>query len=224
MAYIISLRPNHVKQMQVQHVLLDDAKTYTPKEIYLLAAAAKEDDTLRKSLAIALRSCLRNVVGRYLYYWPVSRPHADDMVSEGFCVISDFILDIDVSHDILKVVSRRIQDRINNYLNKMQGLASPSLRQQKYLKSQGSDPIHMLASLNEYDEDLHPQDGGDEWKRDALDAIAHIEPEDELDRELLSRFNWGRGYQELADELGVGVGTIHRRKARLYKKFQELMR
>ena len=54
-------------------------------------------------------------------------------------------------------------------------------------------------------------------------GLSHERETDWLDEALLDRFNWGRGYQELADELGVGVGTIHRRKARLYKRFLELM-
>ncbi len=95
--------------------------------------------------------------------------------------------------------------------------------QQRYLIQQAEAPIYLQAEKNKYEESQHSEDAGDEWKRDVLDVLEKIQPQDAIDEALLCPFNWGRTYQEMADELKVGVGTIHRRKARLYEIYKEAM-
>lgn len=223
---LVSLRPSHTKALVFSHPLLDDAPVYSEEELDFMAYASKlhpNSEELREQLTMALRSCLRNLVGRYLYNWPVSRRFEDDMVSEGFSVICEFVLDLPSEWGILKIVSRRIQDRINVFLNDNQSAAAPSLRQQKYLKRDGKDPIYTNAT-GELPEEAEPEETGDEWIRDFLDALNQIQPKDKIDAALLDSFKWGMKYQELADELGVGVGTIHRRRRRLYAQFLQLTR
>jgi DNA-directed RNA polymerase specialized sigma24 family protein len=99
------------------------------------------------------------------------------------------------------------------------------MTKQKELISDGEAPIYRVGEDVAFITDsIHPVEDGDEWKRDVLETLRKMEPQDEIDTALLDRFNWGRGHQELADELGVGVGTIHRRKARLYKQYLKLTR
>ncbi|MHC4121286.1 MAG: hypothetical protein ACYSWO_27745 [Planctomycetota bacterium] len=221
---IISLRPSNIYVLAFNHPLLKDAKPTNEKRIDRLAAAARKDPEQRPEFVRSLLSCLGNLVGRYLFYFPVARRFQDDMVSEGFAAICDLSLDIPPECGILKVASRRIQDRINTFLNDNRGVTAPSLRQQKYLKADGKDVIYRGAVMADFPEEIHPSEAGDEWKRDVLDAISRIETKDELDASLLKRENWGRGYQDLADEFGVGVATIYRRKAALYNQYVELTR
>lgn len=224
MAKLISLRPYHMNTQHIAHPLLDGAISYNGDEIDMLADELRENPEVREEFIKAFRSSLRTIVGRYVYHWPTSYPFEDEMVSEGFSVICEISLDLPSECGILKIVTRRIQDRINTFLNKNQALSAPSLRKQKYLQSEGEEPIYHNNTSVEIPEPSHPTDEGDEWKRDILDVLRSIETSDEIDAALLSRENWGRGYQELADDLGVGVGTIHRRKAILYEKFLELTR
>jgi DNA-directed RNA polymerase specialized sigma24 family protein len=126
---------------------------------------------------------------------------------------------------ILKIATRRIDDTIQRFLNRNQALTAPSLWKQNALTVNGETPIYRKSEdIVGLPEVTHPVEEGDEWKRDLLEVLAKIKPRDEIDAALLDQFNWGRSHQELADELGVGVGTIHRRKARLYKQYQELTR
>jgi hypothetical protein len=207
------------------HPLLPNVKAYTVEEINKLVDELKDDPNFRATMIDALvRSCLRCMVGKYLFHWPVSRPFTDDMVSEGFTAICEIPLDKLSKHGILKVATRRVQDKINLFLNKNQSLSSPSLRKQKYLQRDGEEPIYRSQSTDRYRENLHPMDDGDEWKRDMLDALGKIKPRDHIDATILKRTNWGRRYQELADELNVGVGTIYRRKKALHKQFLQLTR
>jgi hypothetical protein len=150
------------------------------------------------------------------------------MVSEGFLALSRFSseisLDLLAGRGILKVASQRMQDQIETFLNSNQSIASAGMTKQKKKVSEGSEPLYHKTIAEEIPESVHPYDEGDEWKRDILEVLNSIEPIDEIDASLLSSENWGRGYQELADDLGVGVGTIYRRKSKLYKKFLELTR
>jgi hypothetical protein len=207
-----------------KHPLLDQVKSYTEAEMDALVDELKGEPQIRTTMICALRCCLKNTVGRYLFHWPESRPFVDDMISEGFTALCEIPLDKLSKHGILKIANRRIQDKINLFLNKNRSLASPSLRKQKYLQKDGENPIYRSQSADHYREDLHPLEGGDEWKRDVMDAVSKIEPRDHIDAALLNRSNWGRRYQELADELNVGVGTIYRRKKALHKQFLKLTR
>jgi len=226
MANIISLTSFHTKQASFNHPLLDGAPTYTEQEVASLAAVVLGEPGFRDALVLALRSCLRNIVGRFLFYWPDTIEHKDDMVSVGFETLIKFANN-PCTDDVLKSASRAIQDAIKLYLNDYRALVSASLRQQWYLATRGESPVYMEGFSGEEEsipEDSHPPDAGDETLRDVLDALAQIIPKDEIDIYLMDELNWGKGYQQLADELGIGVATVHRRKMGLYEKYIELTR
>lgn len=224
MKYIVSLRPSHTAMKAFRHPLLVNVVSYTDVEMDKLVDELKGEPQIRTTMICALRCCLKNTVGRYLFHWPVSRPFVDDMVSEGFTALCEIPLDKLSKHGILKVANRRIQDKLNLFLNRNQSLASPSLRKQKYLQKDGEEPIYRSQTMVGYKEAIHPLESGDEWKRDTLDALSKIKPRDNIDAAILEQANWGRRYQELADELNVGVGTICRRKKALHKQFLKLTR
>jgi hypothetical protein len=224
MKHIVSLRPYHGIPKVFQHPLLDGVVTYTDYELDKLVDESKDDPDFRSIMLDALRGCLKNTVGRYLYHWPITRSFTDDMVSEGFTALCEIPLDKLSKHGILEVAARRIQDKINLFLNKNQSLASPCLRKQKYLQKDGEDPIYMSQSMDYYCEAVQPLESGDEWKRDMLDTVNKIKLRDQIDTAIMSPLNWGRKHQELADELNIDVSTVSRRKKRLYKQFLQLTR
>jgi hypothetical protein len=168
------------------------------------------------------------MIGRYMANWPQTIPFLDDIISEGFLALSrlssEISFDLLAGRGILKVASQRMQDQIETFLNSNQSIAAAGMTKQKKAVSEGTEPFYHKGVLEEIPETAHPTDEGDEWKRDILEVLNSIEPIDEVDVALLSRENWGRGYQELADDLGVGIGTIHRRKTKLYNRFLELTR
>ncbi|MHC4704260.1 MAG: sigma-70 RNA polymerase sigma factor region 4 domain-containing protein, partial [Planctomycetota bacterium] len=160
--------------------------------------------------------------GRYMYHWPISRRFRDGMISEGLFALTLMIDGLPYDRPVWEIAARKIESRINQFLNDNQSATSPSLRQQYYLKADGKDPIYLGDSI-EVPEESHPQGVGDESCRDILDAFCKLTPQDDIDVAIMDEFNWGRKLQDLADELGVGVGTIHRRKQRLYKQYKELI-
>jgi DNA-directed RNA polymerase specialized sigma24 family protein len=118
-----------------------------------------------------------------------------------------------------------MQDQIETYLNSNQSLAAAGMWKQKRNIGKGEGPIYRTsAEMGEIPEAVHPEDDGDEWKRDVLDTLGKIDPEDEIDKVLLNHFYWGWTYQELSDMLGVSVSTVHRHKVSLYERFLELTR
>jgi hypothetical protein len=179
-------------------------------------------------LIMELRGCVGLLVGRFIANWPDTYSHLDDMVSEGMAEISrlcsSITFDLLAERAILVIATSRSQFAIEKMLNEMRSLSAPSHWTQLDRLKSDRDPIYLQADTNEYSDVPHPEDAGDEWKRDLLDALGQIQPSDEIDAALLESFNWGRGYRELADELGVGVATIHRRKRRLYEQYLQLTR
>jgi len=222
---IVKLFLNMNKSKPIRHPLLNDAKKKSKQEINS-AAQLKLLDPASDELFFALRSCVRNIVGRFIYYYPGTENFLDDMVSESFSVISEFVskitLDTIINYDILNIVHKRIRNRLENYLNKNQHIVTSSMRTHHNKFKKGEEAIYYdsfdLSGIAE-----QPLDDGDEWKRDLLDSLNHI-AENHVDDYILRQENWGRTYQSLADELKVGVGTICRRKALLYDKYLELSR
>lgn len=223
----IHLRHYHTNTKRFKHPLLDGCKTASEEDLNALAnevlIGADPD-----SLIDALRGCVSMLVGRYLGNFSNLESFVDDMVSEGMLAVVNLCkaipVDLFLEKGILKIATSRAQFEIERALNNMRCVASPSDRQQRRLISRDKEPIYLTADTNEYDEASHPEDYSDEGLRDILDAFSMIQPEDELDIFLMDTSNWGRGYQELADECRVGVATIHRRKQRLYQKYLELTR
>ena len=226
MAKLIRLKKYHNKSNKFNHHLLNDAVSYSEEELDLIAEAVIECLIPPSVLISSLRSCLRYIVGKYIANWPSTKRFQDEMVSEGFVALSEVVNNISVDflkdRSILKVANQYITDRIEVFLNRNLAVTSASMWKQNKNISEGKSPIYCEnVDLDCLPETSHPIDKGDEWKRDILDCLNKI-CKDNLDKALLDRRNWGKKYQQLADELGVGVGTIHRRKARLYKRFIKL--
>lgn len=227
MSYYIHLKHYHTAMVEFVHPLLDGVKKSSEEELNDLAKGVL-DGANPDTLILALRPCVKQLVSRYLANWRVTSPFTDDMVSEGLTAISrlcqEIPLDLFVERGILKIATSRAQKDIEVALNKLQGMSAPPARTQQRRISQKKAPTYLLAETSDYEESCQPLVDSDEVLRDVLDALCKIVPEDEIDVALLDDSNWGRGHAELAEELGVAVSTIHRRKARLYEKYLELTR
>lgn len=225
----VHLKHYHTAVQGFDHPLLEEVKG-KPINSEKLDTLAEEVAGGRHptELIMELRGCVGLLVGRFLANWPDTYPHLDDMVSEGLAEIirlcHSITFDLLRGRAILVIATSRAQFRIEKMLNEMRSLSAPSHWTQLDRLKGGKDPIYLQADTNEYSDVPHPEDSGDEWKRDLLEALSQIQPMDEIDAALLESFNWGRGYQELADDLGVGVATIHRRKRRLYEQYLQLTR
>lgn len=228
MPRLIRLKHYHTTTQKVQHPSLDDAKVYSEEELQVVLQNVLNGCVEHQELTLALRSALRNMIGRYKANWPCTIPFLDDMISEGFLALSrlssEISLDFLAGRGILKVASQRMQDQIETYLNSNQAVAAAGMTKQKQTISEGFDPLYCTSSTEKIPETAHPTDEGDEWKRDIMDTINSMEVSDDIGVAILARENWGRSYQDLADDLGVGVSTIYRRKSQLYSKFLELTR
>jgi len=229
MPSLIRLKHYHTATQKVQHPSLDNAKVYSEDELQVVLQNVLNGCVEHQELTLALRSALRNMIGRYKANWPRTTPFLDDMVSEGLLALSRLSssaisLDFLAGRGILKVASQRMQDQIETYLNSNQAVAAAGMTKQKQTVSDGLNPLYCTSSTEKIPEASHPTDEGDEWKRDIMDTINIMKVSDDIGVAILARENWGRSYQELADDLDVGVGTIHRRKAQLYSKFLELTR
>lgn len=218
MGKVIKLNLNMNKSTPITHPLLDDAKIYTNETINAYARFAVNNAAYREDFFFSLKACVKNTVGRYIYYYPETKAFLDDMVSEAFFVVSKFVneisLDMVEKYDILNIVQGRIKSRLETYLNRNYYIVTSGMKTHRNRFKNGEEAL----CYSSCDLCVDPLDDGDEWKRDLLDTLNHI-AKDHIDEYILKQENWGRTYQSLADDLKVGVGTIHRRKVRLYNRY-----
>jgi len=225
---LINLRHFHTNVRTFKHPLLDHCKPYRDSELDLLCAVVIGCPDEGERLVLALRSCLRHMIRRYLANFPQTEAYLDDMVSEGFLAICDLVENLSVDllngRTILYVASQRIQSSIELMLNKVQSLSAPSRMTQFRRVKEDKDPIYLSqTSLDDVDVDVDDQRMMFNI-RDVYEGLEKIEARDWLDAMLLCPENWGRTEADLADEFGIGKTTIHRRKKELYDEFLKLTR
>ena len=228
----IHLKHYHTKVQNFDHPLLDDVtKSYDRGKLDDLAWRVVEGED-PEELVLALRSCLKLLVGRFLGNWPESASYVEDMVSEGFSEIvrlcSDIPEDLLAMKSIFRITDNRVQYGIEKMLNSSRSLASASPRTQLKRIKRGRDPICVqgvsdsLLSTPEDDAAYHPVEFGDENIRDLLEGIDLLKPSDEIDEKILDPLYWDMSDAELAALVNLSPQAIRKRKLRLYKQFLKI--
>ena len=225
----IHLKHYHTKVQNFDHPLLDDVtKSYDSDKLDDLAWQVVEGGD-PEELVLALRSCLKLLVGRFLGNWPESAPYVDDMVSEGLSEIvrlcSDIPKDLLATKSIFKITVSRAQYGIEKMLDSLRSLSSASPRTRLKRIVQGGESVCVqsvsdsLLSTPEDETDHHPIESGDEKIRDVLEVIGMLKPADEIDEKILDPLYWDMSDAELAANVGVSPQAIRKRKLRLYTQF-----
>ena len=225
----IHLKHYHTRVKNFNHPLLDDVtKSYDSDKLDDLAWQVVDGGD-PEELVLALRSCLKLLVGRFLSNWPESVPYVDDMVSEGLSEIvrlcNDIPEDLLAEKSIYKITVSRAQFGIEKMLNKSRSLASASGPIQWARIAQGEEPIFIqgvsdsILSSPEDETAQHPIEFGDENIRDVLEVIDTLTPADEIDEKILDPLCWGVPNSELVDIVGISRQAIRQRKIRLYNQY-----
>jgi|GEM_PF-2755303 len=228
----IHLKHYHTNVMNFEHPMLDDVvESYDSDKLDALAWKVV-DGADPEELVLALRSCLKLLVGRFLGNWPESEPYVDDMVSEGFAEIvrlcNDIPEDLLAEKSIFKIADSRAQYGIEKMLNSLRPLAAASARTQTKRIGRNEDPIYVqgvsdtLLTTPEDETAFHPVESGDEKIRDVLEVIGMMRPADEIDKKILNPLYWNMSDSELANEVGVSRQAIRKRKYRLYNQYLKI--
>ena len=228
----IHLKHYHTKVQNFDHPLLDDVtQSYDSDKLDDLAWQVLEGED-PEELVLALRSCLKLLVGRFLGNWPESIPYVDDMVSEGLTEIvrlcNDIPEDLLAEKGIFVATVYRAQYGIEKMLNSSRSLSSASPRTQLKRIAQGGEPICVqgvsdsLLSTPEDETAHHPVEFGDEKIRDVLEVIRMLRPGDEIDEKILDPLYWDMSDAELAARVGFSPQAIRKRKLRLYNQFLKI--
>jgi hypothetical protein len=227
MAKLIRFMAGHRKAKQFNHPLLDGVKRFTSEELDVLASEVIQDSSKAETLILALRSCLRYNIGRYIANFPACRPYIDDMVSEGFLALSLLVdrisFDLLDGRAIIKVASKHIQYRINKYLNRALAPVAASLNTQKLRITAGEEPFYGLAVTNSYN-GVEPAAPDFLGSSDTIEALNKLVAQDSIDAHILCPTYWGWSGQQLGELLGVDRREISRRRRRLLKEYRELTR
>lgn len=229
----IHLKHYHKDVKRFDHPLLNDSEKHSQEELDEMARSVINGDDPEK-LILALRKCLSLLVGRYLANWPESEAYIEEMVSEGMSeivrVCHSIPLDKFNEHGILVIATSRAQRGIEDMLNKARSLASPGRSTQMTRIGRGEDPIYLqsarqleeIETEDDYVEDIHPSDEGDENVRDVLNAFSKLQPSDDVDVAIMEIKNWGKPAAEIAKDLNVSKRTVARRRQKLYQQYLKL--
>lgn len=219
---VVHLRYWHKKSKKFKHPLLEGAKPVSEEEAAILVAKYLDDKSQanRDALVMAMRSAIRNLVGRYLANWPVTRKHVDDMVSEGMLVVVRTVNTLTRTtlngRGIMKVVSQRAAKAIEYMLYEVGSLACPEKRAQERHAARGEDTPYLVGETDLSSvsiEDNNSKEAQD--LIDAEDALRVMADRLQLDANLLKPEYRGLTSEEAAELLGVHHTTVLRHRAKL---------
>jgi DNA-binding NarL/FixJ family response regulator len=176
-------------------------------------------------LIAALLPVAHYMVGRYIYYWPVSRSHIDDMLGEAYLAIVLAVKNLNreelKGRDITKLIMRRIQTRVDGMLSKMMDAFSACESTRRKLAKKGGEMPRVVA-LTSYMREVIPEDHNDIEQMDIKEAVQTMAEDFTVMAEMLRQRNWGLTNSELAETLGIGERTLRRKRRALRDKFKSI--
>jgi hypothetical protein len=229
--HIVKLYPNQQKAKPFKHPLLNDAKnSLTDVEIEELVLAVLQWKSVSASekLILAHLPLLRQIIGRYLFYWPLTNRFLEDMVSAGVYAITIALNNLTEKRlqnkSIGTYLANHICEHIEIEISKLRGIAPAPKRTNFRRVKQGKDPIFgtVEASLTSAKDSCFYLDSSFEEVA-IIDVLEYMEKELGKPEILFDSKLWGLSDSEAADEIGVPRRTVGYRRAILYKRFLELV-
>lgn len=167
--HVIRLLPDQNRYKDFSHPLLDEAEKYRLTEKQFKTATKKEQQ-------LSFLWVVRQVVGRYLYHWPISKIWLDEMCSTGMEVICEIE---DLTND--RAIMNKLQDAIDRTLNNARSLVRASLSTNKS-RSANDEELEYVETVP-----LH-NIGAEDMDLLQAELIDELSPEDQ-EKFLKSRFD-----------------------------------
>lgn len=221
--HLVRLLASQRKVQNIKHPVLDGCKTYNLSELEEMAAR-RIGGADPEELVLGLRSLVRNIVGRYCYHWPSTRRFKDDMISvamEAVVTLVNRMVNNPPPRDIMYTASLHVRRAIERMLNKLQSNAAPSFTTQETLIRDGKLPVYLTT-----DREVEPDDksvDNQEKLFDALEVVAKLRLDCELEAQIMDPDNWHLNDVELAAKLGVERRRVLRRRKKLLKQYQKML-
>jgi len=173
---------------------------------------------------------LRALVARYLYYWPITRPFLDEMVSVGLETIVEAVdnlkqsdLDSNTDYSFLRYLRGRIIGKIEREVNDLRAITSASRRRNQILEGEGTEAIYREneADLTNVNSACGCFDSGFIFleMQDILKAIAKNNKE----RGIIAEANWGLSNKEIAQKCEISERQVRRIRLNLLKRYYTLI-
>ena len=189
---LIHLTSRQTRCRKFEHPLLDysteaDAVVVNKQIEFYLKTRSKQayDDLILGNLIL-----VKWVVGRYLHYWPESRPYEEDMASEGITAVTSIVSelsDLVTASELRAMMVVRIKRQIEFYLNDNRSMVRAGLstnfsrlKQGRELEYANSVSLDEKLCHGQLDENLACID-----VLDSLDALDCIDKEEFVDMVLL---------------------------------------
>lgn len=226
-AYLVRLKPTQMKTAPFSHPLLDEyTKTYTLDEIINFCEALKNNLTeARQQLIFAFLPILKFEIGRYLYYWPLTRKFVDELVSLGIIVIIEAIdkfKEGKIDKDLMQYFLQTLYTRLEEELPVLQGIVvAPKRTNWRRFVEGKSLAIGESENLSSVDKAYYYIEEGFEHL-ERLEIIKFIENECEQKGVILKEEFWDLSDEEIAAKTGIPRRTIHWYRQELLQRYLEL--
>lgn len=215
--HLVRLLASQRRVQNIKHPLLDGCAKYSVDELEEMVGGDPE------ALILALRSLVRNLVGRYCCHWPCTRRFEDDMVGEAMMAVVKLVGNTvyieESDRDIMYLASSHVRRAIERMLNDMQSNAAPSFTVQEGLARNGKDPIFLSTAR-----DLEPEDASTDSQEslfDTLEVIAKLRLDYELANKVMDPANWHLNDTELAAKIGSPRISVQKCRQRLLTQYKE---
>jgi len=226
----VRLLPNNMRVRPFDHPVTNaPGPPLTPdEERILLEEHFNGNKEARDKLILGYLGLLRNLVGRYLYHWPVTRRFTEEMVSEGLVAltvaIDGFPPEALGEIELRLTVKDKIRHGIESFLSNFRGIVPAPFTVNRDRVADGKRPIygHVTAGLNSVAESACYEDGN-AVKVDVVDTVDAIRQETNIKYKILDEKYWGCPAAEVAKELGVHASTVWRYRRELLDEYKQLI-
>jgi len=229
--HMVRLTPWMRKSSPVDHPLLSNcAPPLSDEEIDSLVDLALDGDAeAREKLILGHLRLLSHTVGRYRYYWPLTRRLTDEMVSAGVLAMTKAITELtreDLDDKPLGIyLAQWIYKAIEIEVSTLRGVVPAPARTNQRRVEEGLNPIfgEVVSGLDNpaVEEQCYYMEAGFEMC-DVLEAVSQLKGEFEQLDVIFDKQYWGLTDQELADLIGISRRTVSWYRTELLRRYREL--
>jgi RNA polymerase sigma factor (sigma-70 family) len=182
---------------------------------------------LRNDLILGNIRFLRSIIARYLYYWPITRPFLDEMVSTGVEAIIEFVDSLtlqvlDKEYTFIHLLGWKIRREIAKEINNLRAIVSAPDGTNRYFEQVNKPTIYREKEVDLTDiQNTHGYFNSELIFFEIHDILEAIVKNDK-EAAIIAKENWGLSNKEIAQKIGMSERQVRRIRFNLLEKYYEL--
>jgi len=230
---VVHLTKAQRRKKKFSHPLLNDAPPALIGEQLeiVLEQYFVGNEEAREELILGHFRYLRSLVARYLYYWPITRPFLDEMVSVGLETIVVAVnnlkqsdLDGSDSYSFLKHLRGRLIGKIEGEINDLRAVASASRRRNQILEKGGVEAIYRVNEADLTDVKNACGRFDNEFTFFEIRDVLKATVKNDKEKRIIAEENWGLSNKEIAQKCEISERQVRRVRLNLLKRYCILMK